>query len=102
MPVVGAALLGAVRLADAAVQVEHGGALRSAQMHPVDPGAGQIGQGGEAGFAGRPPGPETAHLAGRGGGTVDAIAIDHGAHRRIMSETIGVVDILIPGEAAEH
>ena len=71
-------------------------------MHPVDPDAGQIGQGGEVGFAGQPRGLETAHLAGRGGGTVEAIAIDHGAYRRIVRQSIGVVDVLIPGEAAEH
>jgi hypothetical protein len=39
-----------VGLADAAVHVEHDGVLRPARMHPVDPGAGQIGQGGEVGI----------------------------------------------------
>jgi hypothetical protein len=38
MAVVGAAFLGAMGLADAAVHVEHDGGLRTARMHPVDPG----------------------------------------------------------------
>ena len=70
MPVAGAALLGAGRLADAALHVEHNGDLRPARMRLVDPGARQIGWGGEVGFAGQPRGLEAAHLAGRGGGMV--------------------------------
>ncbi len=71
-------------------------------MHPVDPGARQIGQRREVGFTGQPPGLKTAHLAGRGGLTIQAGAIHHGTHRGIMSETIGVVHVFIPGETAKH
>ena len=71
-------------------------------MHPVDPGAGQIGQCREIGLAGQPTGLETAHLAGRCSLSIQPGAIDHGTHRRIMGEAFSVVDILIPGEAAEH
>ena len=71
-------------------------------MHPVDPGAGKIGQRREVGLAGQPSGLETAHLAGRGGLTIQAGAIHHGTHRGIMSETIGVVHVFIPGEATEY
>jgi hypothetical protein len=52
MAVIGAAFLHAVGLADAAVHVEHERRLRTARTHPVDPGPGQIGQGGEVGLAG--------------------------------------------------
>ena len=71
-------------------------------MDPVDPGAGQVGQGGEVGLAGQPLGLEAAHLAGRGGTTVQPAAIDHRAHRRVVGQALGVVDVLVAGEAAEH
>ena len=91
-----------MRLADAAVHVQHDGRLWPPRMHPVDPGAGKIGQRREVGLAGQPSGLETAHLAGRGGLTIQAGAIHHGTHRGIMSETIGVVHVFIPGETAKH
>ena len=78
------------------------GRLRPARMHPVDPGAGQIGQCREVGFAGQPSGLEAAHLAGRGGATIQPAAIHHGAHRRIMRQTVGIVHVLVAGEATEH
>jgi hypothetical protein len=93
MAIIGTALLGAVRLADAAVHVEHDGGLRPARMHPVDPGAGQIGQRREIGLAGQPPGLEAGHLAGRGRCAVKTLPAHHGAHRGIVGETFGVVDV---------
>jgi hypothetical protein len=71
-------------------------------MHPVDPGAGQIGQRREVGLAGQPPGLETAHLAGRGRCAVKTLPAHHGAHRGIVGETFGVVHVLVTSEAAEH
>jgi hypothetical protein len=71
-------------------------------MHTVNPGTGQIGQGGEVGIASQPRGLEAAHLTRRGSTTIQPAAIDHGAHRRIMRQAIGVVHVLIAGEAAEH
>jgi len=102
MTIVGAALLRAVRLADAAVHVEHDGGLRLAGMHLVDPRTGQIGQGREVGIAGQPLRLEATHLARRGGLTIQPAAIDHGAHRRIMCQAVGVIDVLIAGKTAEH
>ena len=67
-----------------------------------DPGARQIGQRREVGFTGQPSGLKTAHLAGRGGLTIQAGAVHHSTHRRIMGETLGIVHVLIPGKAAEH
>ena len=101
MAVVGAAFLRAMGLTDAAVHVEHDRRLRLALMHPIDPGAGQIGQGGEVYVAGQPCGLEAAHLAGRSSAR-SRPAIHHGPHRRIMCQAIGIVDVLISGEAAEH
>jgi hypothetical protein len=100
--VVGAAFLPAVRLADAAVHVEHDHRVRPARMNPVDPGAGEIGQGGEVRLAGQPARLEPPHLAGRGGPAIQPATIDHRAYRRIMRQALGVVHILIAGEAAEH
>ena len=102
VPVVGAAFLSPVRLANAAVHVQHDGRLWTPRMHSVDPGARQISQRGEIDFAGEPTGLETAHLAGRGSLTIQAGAIHNGAHRGIMGETIGVVHVFIPVKAAEH
>ena len=87
---------------DAAVHIEHDRRVRPAPVHPIDPGAGQIGQCREVGLAGQPSGLETAHLAGRGGTTIQPAAVDHGTHRRIMRQAIGVVHILVAGETAEH
>jgi len=64
VPVVGAPFLGAVRLADTAVHVQHDGRLRPPRMHSVNPGPRQIGQCREVGLDGQPTGLEPAHLAG--------------------------------------
>ena len=71
-------------------------------MHPIDPGAGQIGQGGEVGLAGQPFRLEAAHPAGGRRPTIQPGMLDHRAHRRIMGQGLGVVDVLVSGEAAEH
>jgi hypothetical protein len=102
MAIVGAAFLGAVRLADAAVHVQHDDALRLAGMHPIDPSAGQIGESREVRLARQPRGLKAGHLTGRSGLTIQPVATDHGAHRRIVRETVSIVHVLIPGQAAEH
>jgi DNA end-binding protein Ku len=56
MTIVGAPLLRAMRLADAAVHVEHDRCLRPVPMHPVDPGARQIRQCRQIGLTGQPRG----------------------------------------------
>jgi hypothetical protein len=45
---------------------------------------------------------EAAHLAGRGSRAVEAVAIHHNTHRRIVGKTIGIVDILVAGETAKY
>jgi hypothetical protein len=71
-------------------------------MHPVDPRARQIGQCRQVYLVGQPRGLEAAHLAGGGGALIQPAAIHHRAHRRIVRQTVGIVDILIAGEPAEH
>ena len=102
MTIVGAALLGAVGLADTAVHVEHDSGLRLAREDPVDPRTGQISQCCEVGLAGQPSGLEAAHLTRRSSATVQPAAIHHGAHCRIVCQAIGIVHVFIAGEAAEH
>ena len=102
MAVVGGAFLLAVGFTDAAVLVEHDHRLWFALVHTIDPGAGQISQCREVGLPGQPSGLETAHLAGRGGGAIEAVPIHHGTHCRIVCQTISVVDVLIAGKPAEH
>src|SRR5271167_322981 len=102
MAVVGAALLGAMGLADAAVDVEHDGGLWLARMYTIDPRTRQIGQCSEIRVAAQPRRLEAAHLTRRSSTTVQPAAIHHGAHGWIMCQTLGVVDILIAGQAAEH
>jgi hypothetical protein len=72
------------------------------RARPVDPGTRQIGQSGEAGPCCQPGGFEAAHLACRRSLPIEAAAIHHGAHRRIVGQPIGVVDILVAGELAKH
>ena len=69
-------------------------------VHPVDPGAGQVGERREVRLGRQPLGLEAAHLAGRGRRPVDALPADDGAHRRIAGEPLGVVDVLVAGEPA--
>jgi hypothetical protein len=69
-------------------------------MHPVDPDPGQIGERREVVVRGQQLGLEAAHLAGRGAAALDGLAADDPAHRRIAPETVGVVHVLVAGEAA--
>jgi hypothetical protein len=91
-----------MHLAEAAVHVEHDHRLRPARVNPVDPGAGEIGQGGEVRLAGQPARLEPPHLAGRGGPAIQPATVNHGSHRRVMRKAIGVVHILVPGQTAEY
>jgi hypothetical protein len=71
-------------------------------MNPVDPPSGQIGASGEVLRSAQPLRLETAHLAGRGNGSLDRPVADHPAHRRIVTQPVGVVHILVAGERSEH
>lgn len=71
-------------------------------MNTVDPSPGQIGERGEVLIIGEPLGLEPSHLAGRCRITLDSLAADHPAHRRITSQPVGVVDVLVSGKTTEH
>jgi hypothetical protein len=100
--VVGAAFLLAVGRALARIHVEHDDPWWAAGVHLVDPPSGQIGESGDVLGPGQPLGLEAAHLAGRGGGSLDRSAADHPAHRRVTAQLLGVIHSLIAGQASEH
>jgi hypothetical protein len=100
--VVDRAFLRAMGLAAAAVHVQHHGGGWTVSMNGVDPVARQVGQGDEVLSAGQHLGFESSHLAGGCGFPAHRPDADNPAHRRIMTETIGVVEILVAGEATEH
>lgn len=74
-----------------------GSAAALPPMHPVDPHARQIRKRGEVVVSGQQLGFEAAHMAGRCAATLDAFAADN---RRIPSEPVGIVHVLVSGEAA--
>ena len=102
MTIVGAAFLGAMGLAYAAVHVEHDRRLQLACMHTVNPGAGQIGQRGKISLAGQPCRLEATHLTGGGSALIQPVAIHNSPHRRVVRQAIGVVYVLIASKATEH
>jgi hypothetical protein len=69
-------------------------------VHPVDPGAREIGESIEVRLGGQPLGLEPAHLVARGGRPVEPLPAGDGAHGRVAGEPVGVVDVLVAGEPA--
>jgi hypothetical protein len=61
-----------------------------------------IGERREVRLSGQPLGLEPPHLAGRGCGPIHALASDDRTHRWIMSETPGIVHVLVAGEPPIH
>ena len=102
MAVVGGAFLIAMGRADTRIHIEHDGPQRAAAMNAVDPLPGEIGERGKVLIIREPLGLEPPHLAGRGRIALDSLAADDPAHRRITSQPVGVVDVLISGKPTEH
>jgi hypothetical protein len=102
MSVPDAHLLLAMGRADAGIHVEHDAPRRPAAMDTVDPSAGQIGEGREVLLRRQPACLEAPHLAWRCRRARSRPAADDPAHRRIMPQAQGVVDILVPGKPPEH
>ena len=98
--VVGRALLLPVGRALRAVHVEDDAVRRPARVHPVDPRPGQLRQRSQVGLGREPAGLEAPHLAGRGREPVHSLPADDGPHGRVTGEALGVVDVLVAGEAA--
>jgi hypothetical protein len=99
--VIGGAFLIAMGRADAAVHVEHDCLGRMPPMHPINPLPRQIGQRGEVLVGGKELRLEAPHLAGGSGLLCNSVTADNPAHRRIASQAIGVVHVLVATEAAE-
>jgi len=102
VPVVGAAFLIAVGRADARIHVEHNPLRRSPVMNSVDPLAGEISKRRQVLIRRQPACLETPHLARRGRRSRCGLATDEPAHRRIMTEALSVVDILVTGKPPEY
>src|SRR5262245_12986444 len=82
--------------------IEHDAAGRSAAMHKVDPLAGQVGKSRKVLVCSKPLGLKAANLARRSCTAHDGFAADDPAHRRIVPEALGVIDILVSGNATEY
>src|ERR1700747_3733120 len=86
---------------DARIDVEHDAARRTASVNEIDPLSRKIGKGGKVLFGSKPSRLEAAHLARRGRAPMSRLAADDPAHRRIVTQTLGVVHILVSGKTAE-
>jgi hypothetical protein len=71
-------------------------------MHPVDPRSGEIDEGGKVLLARQPFRLETRHLARRSRSTIQTARVHDRPHRRVERQPLGVVHVLVAGEAAEH
>ena len=101
MAVPGRALLVAVDRALGAVHVERDDLRRAAIVNGVDPAAGEIGQRGEVLGPRQHRGLEPTHCARRRRAALHRPATDELAHHRITAQPVGVVDVLVAGEARE-
>ena len=71
-------------------------------MNPVDPNPREIDQGRQVLIRGKPLRLEAPHLAGRGGTTIKALAVHDGSHRRVARQSLGIVHVLVSGQAPKH
>jgi hypothetical protein len=71
-------------------------------MHKVDPLAGQVGKSRKVLVCSKPLRLKAANLARRSCTAHDGFAADDPAHRRIVPQALGVIDILVSGKATEY
>src|SRR5271168_5482683 len=102
MAVPDAALLLAVGRAHARIHVEHDATGRPTSVHKIDPLAGQVGKSRKVLRCREPLRLEAAHLARRGRTAVGRFAANNPAHRRIMTQALGVVHVLVSGKATKY
>src|SRR5262249_24568694 len=102
MAVPHAILLLAMARAHARIHVEHDAAGRSAAMHKVDPLAGQVGKSRKVLVCSKPLPLKAANLARGSCPAHDGFAADDPAHRWIVPQALGVIDILVSGKATEY
>src|SRR5512135_2221748 len=98
----GGALLPAVGLADRAVHVEDDPGELAVPVRAIDPPAGQVHQPAQVRAGRERLGLEPADLTGGGGGMVPGPTADHGAQGGIDAQALSVVEVLVPGQAAEE
>ena len=67
-------------------------------MHRINPHTQQIGEGDEVVIRRQKLGLEPAHLAGGCAAALDGLAADNPTHRGIVTQTVGVVHVLVAGE----
>src|SRR5262249_38083264 len=75
---------------------------RAATVHKVDPLAGQIGNSREVLGCREPLRLEAAHPARRSRAALSRLAANNPAHRRIMTQALGVIHILVSGKATKY
>jgi hypothetical protein len=71
-------------------------------VHQVNPLAGQVGQRAEVGLYGKPLRLEATHLAWRSRAALRRHAADDPANSMIMTQTFGIVHVLVASQTAEH
>jgi hypothetical protein len=71
-------------------------------VHKVDPLAGQIGNSREVLGCREPLRLEAAHLTRRSRTALRRLAANNPAHRRIMTQALGVIHILVSGKATKY
>src|SRR5262249_59983557 len=98
--VVSRALLRAVRWAHAAVDVEYERRPGTSSLRAVDPAPREIGQRGQVRRRGHRARLEATHLARRRRLLRHRAAADDPPHRRIAPEAVGLVHVLLAGEAS--
>jgi len=94
--------LRAVGRAYAAVDVHHERRCRASRLHAIDPLPREVGQRRQVLRRGHRLRLEAAHLARRRRLLRHRTPTDHPAHRGITPEPVGIVHVLVAGEAAEH
>jgi hypothetical protein len=102
MAVPDAVLLLAMGRARARIHVEHDATRRSSAVHKIDPLTGQVGKRREVLVCRKPPRLKAPHLARRSCAALSRLAADDPAHRRIMTQALGVVHVFVSGKPTEH
>ena len=82
------------------VDIENDHLRRAAAVYAVDTETWKLGERYEIVQGAQPLRLEASHLAGRGRQSLEAVPIDDGTHRGVDQMPVGVVDILVAGEAA--
>src|SRR5262249_59680846 len=102
MAVPDAHLLLAVGRAHARIHVEHDATGWPSAVHKVDPLAGQIGNSREVLGCREPLRLEAPHLTRRSRAALRRLAANNPALRRIMTQALGVIHILVSGKATKY